>query len=68
MRRSLAAFTVGVILGAVLLFLVIEASGGWYTYRILSEQECAGPRGLGTSTVAPSQPNPCLIRTSRFMP
>lgn len=68
MRRLLSGVAIGLVTGVILTLVAVEVSGGWYTYRLLGEQECAGPRGLGTSTIAPGQPNPCLVRTSRFMP
>lgn len=66
MRSKLVAGAVGFLLGIVVVLTVVEVSGGWYTYHILSKDICGAPVGLGTSSIAPNQPNPCLVRTPRF--
>lgn len=66
MRRTLTALVLGIALGIALTVVTVEVAGGWYTYRILGKDVCAAPVSLGTSSIAPGQPNPCLVRTPRF--
>lgn len=67
MQRIMLALVLGVVLGVAGTVAAVEISGGWWEYRILDDALCHQSRSLGTSHVAPNQPNPCLIRSPRFM-
>jgi len=65
--RVLAVFLLGVVVGAVVLFSAVQLSGGWYTYFILTPEECRREYGNAvTAEVVPHQPNPCHFRRPRW--
>ena len=65
--RVAIGFGAGVILGILLTFAVVQVSGGWYTYFILSPDDCAQQNGNAvTAEVVPNQPNPCHFRRPRW--
>lgn len=68
MRRTTTALLLGTLLGIVLTWGAVSITGGLYSYTLLSPAECRSPGGtdLGSSDIAPGQPNPCLLRTPRF--
>ena len=66
MRRTVLALLLGIVIGVAGTFVAVEISGGWWQYDLLPERECHQGMALGTSHVAPSQPNPCLLRHPRF--
>lgn len=58
------SFVIGLIMGVALTLVVVQASGGWYTYVTLNRYACAE---LPLSAeIVPHQPNPCHYRYPRW--
>lgn len=60
-----------IVLGAIVLLVgTVEATGGWYTYAMLSPAACAafknGHYAIEPGRIVPGQPNECYIQTPRF--
>ena len=65
--RTRLAFLTGAFVGAALLFVYVQLSGGWYTYFILPPEQCRREEGNSvTAEVVPHQPNPCHFRRLRW--
>lgn len=65
--RTAIVFIGGMLLGAFLLFAIVQVGGGWYTYFILTPEECRRDFGNAiTAEVVPHQPNPCHFRRPRW--
>lgn len=65
MLRMVVVFVAGAIAGAIMLFVVIELAGGWYTYGTLSRGACETMMPA-RAQIVPHQPNPCHYRLPRW--
>jgi hypothetical protein len=62
--RAIGVFLAGLVLGAALLFVVIQIAGGWYTYSTMPKDLCEAMPPQ--AEVVPHQPNPCNFRRPRW--
>lgn len=65
-RTTLLALLLGIMLGVAGTFGAVELAGGWWTYQLMNNEFCNRSMQLGTTHVAPNQPNPCLFRSPRW--
>lgn len=67
MRRTALTLIVGIAVGVAVTVGYVQVAGGWYTYSILTPEECRREHGNTiTAEVVPHQPNPCHFRRLRW--
>jgi hypothetical protein len=64
--RTTVTLLIGMIMGIALALAIVQISGGWYVYSIRGETACNRPQEMGTTHIAPNQPNPCLFQSQRW--